>query len=661
MKIERKAHSLRSVCGEADGRSPKARLRIVALATLMITVGAIAEDRAYSPNLGQELPRRLLFGDTHVHTGLSGDAGGAGTRLMPADAYRFARGEVVTSNTGLTVKLARPYDFFMITDHSDAMGAIIDILEGTPNIMADPQGQRFHEEFNAGGKTAYTAARRLVALFAQGELPEALNYQPGNRAFQSVWERIVTAAEDAYVPGSFTTFSAYEWTSLVTGDNLHRNVIFRDGADKVLQALPFTATPPQGSRDPKDLWQWMEDYEQQTGGDVTAIAHNGNISNGRMFPLSDDFAQGKPLDRAYALNRQKWERLYEVTQYKGDGETHPLLSPKDEFADYETWDWGNLDLSEKKTPDMLPGEYARSGLLRGLQMKSSIGANPFKFGLQGATDTHTGLSTADENNFFGKFARYEPREGRAGMLHRSNPDIGIEGFYSWNFSSAGITGLWAHENTRESIFDAMERREVYATTGPRIALRFFGGWKFNTEDVETPDLAQIGYEKGVPMGSDLPSRNSVAPSFLISALRDPRGANLDRVQVVKGWLDEKGDSHERVYNVTWSGDRKLDDDGELPSVGSTVELSVPDWANSIGSASLQAVWRDPDFLPHQEAFYYVRVLQIPTPRWTAYDATRLGAAIADEVPLITQDRAYSSPIWYSPKVKVGSNRKDVGI
>lgn len=611
-----------------------------------------AEKPTYSPYVERGFASDVFFGDTHVHTGLSGDAGGSGTRLMPDQAYRFARGEAVTSNTGQPVRLATPYDFFMITDHSDGMGLILDILAGTPEILADPDGKRYHEDFLAGGERASKAMFRLISNFAQGNTPEALQYQPGKPQFRSVWEDLIKTAEDFNDPGHFTTFIAYEWTSLVSGNNLHRNVIFRDGADKALQVEPFTATPPIGSRDPRDLWQWMSDYETLTGGDVTAIPHNGNLSNGMMFPMSDDFAEGGKLDRAYAESRERWERLYEISQYKGDGETHPLLSPDDEFADFETWDAGNLDLSEKKTPEMLPGEYARSGLLRGLQLERSLGVNPFKFGLQAATDTHTGLSTAAEDNFFSKFATVEPRADRVSHRGATNAALGIEGFNGAMYNASGITAVWARENTREAIFDAMERRETYATTGPRIRLRFFGGWEFSDADKYAPDLPAVGYEKGSPMGSDLSTGKEAAdnsPRFLISALRDARGANLDRVQIIKGWLDDKGDTQERVYNVSWSGDRVVNAKGKLPAVGNTVDLSVPTWSNSIGSAELRSMWQDPDFDPKQPAFYYVRVMEIPTPRWTAYDVVRFGISLDADIPLITQERAYSSPIWYTPE------------
>jgi len=610
----------------------------------------VLKGRPYSPYADRAFPSNVYFGDTHVHTGLSADAGGSGTRLMPRDAYRFAHGEQVISNTGQPVKLARPYDFFMITDHSDAMGAITDIIDGAPNILADPDGRKFHEDFNAGGQTAAQAMFRLINQFAQGEISPELNYQPGNPAFKRVWDELIQAAEDYNDPGHFTTFIAFEWTSLASGNNLHRNVIFRDGAERAGQVVPYTTTPPIGSRNPRDLWKWMANYEKLTGGDVTAIPHNGNLSNGMMFAMQDDFADGAPLDRAYAEERQKWERIYEVTQYKGDGEAHPLLSPEDEFADFETWDFGNLDGTQAKTPAMLPGEYARSGLLRGLQLEAKLGVNPFKFGLEGATDTHTGLSTVEEENFFGKFTTYEPSPERAAHAGKPSPaEITMPS--GGDYSSAGLTAVWASENTRGALFDAMERREVYATTGPRMRVRFFGGWGFEKDDALRRDLALMGYRKGVPMGADLPAPDAgaKAPTFLVYALRDPVGANLDRIQIIKGWLDAQGNPHEKVYDVAWSDNRQPDAKGKLPPVGDTVDLSIPSWTNTIGASELGAVWTDPDFDPKLRAFYYARVIEIPTPRWTAYDRVKFKLDLPEKIPLKTQERAYTSPIWYTPK------------
>jgi hypothetical protein len=426
---------------------------------------------------------------------------------------------------------------------------------------------------------------------------------------------------------------------------MHRNVIFRDGGDRARQVVPFTTFPPSGSTDPLDLFKYLEDYEARTNGSAMAFAHNGNLSNGIMFPVDAQYT-GKKLDKFYVEQRAKWERMYEITQIKGDGETHPFLSPDDEFADYGTWDVGNLDLSEAKTDDMLAGEYAREALKSGLVLEKRLGTNPYKFGFSGATDSHTSLATAEENNFFGKHSGSEPSPERV-----THPFMKTEHgeLFSWQQVSSGLTAVWAHENTRESIFDAMDRKEIYATTGPRMAVRFFGGWEFTDDDMNSREPAFTGYGKGVPMGGDLPPapKNAKAPSFMVIALRDPIGANLDRIQVVKGWLDSSGKTHEKVYDVAWSDNRQPGADGKLPPVGNTVDVASASWTNTIGASELATVWTDPDFDAGQSAFYYARVLEIPTPPWYAYDAFRFGTKIPEGAPLSQQERAYTSPIWYA--------------
>jgi hypothetical protein len=609
-----------------------------------------SKHQSYSPYANQTYPTKLLFGDVHVHTGLSGDAGGSGTRLMPRDAYRFARGEQVTSNTGQPVRISEPYDFLAVADHTDGMGVILDILAGAPNIMADPYGRELNAAFNKGGKVARKATVEMIARFSQGEINEALNYQPGNPAYRATWETIVQAAEDYNEPGKFTALIGFEWTSLVKGNNLHRVVLMRDDADKATMIEPYTTTPPLGSPDPRDLWAWMESWEEKTGGQMLAIPHNGNLSNGWMFPLVDNFDENNPFDAAYLEARSRWEPLVEVTQAKGDGEAHPLLSPDDAFADFETWDMGNLDVSEGKTPEMLPGEYARSALKRGLEFDASQGINPYKFGMIGSSDTHTALSTTAENNFFGKMTPGEPRPGRAVGVEKQNRELGIKRS-AWQTVASGVVAVWAHENNRGEIFDAMQRKETFATTGPRIRLRFFGGFDFTEEDARSRQPAALGYSKGVSMGGDLNAAPAgKAPAFLVAAMKDPQSGNLDRIQIVKGWLDDRGKAQEKVYNVAW-GDadkRKLDRKGNLSPVGNTVDVKTASWKNTIGDAELITVWKDPDFDPSVKAFYYARVLEIPTPRWTTYDAARFGEEISRGAPVTLQERAYSSPIWYSP-------------
>jgi len=603
--------------------------------------------KAYSPYAQRPFPSRPLWGDTHLHTALSMDAGLFGGRLGLEDAYRFARGEEVTSATGQPVKLARPLDWLVITDHSDGLGFIEDLAAGAPEVLAFPEGKRWSEGLQAGGQEAVAAALDLIDTFSQGRMrPDLMKlFSPGSKKYASVWEKALKTAEAYNEPGRFTALIGFEWTSLVKGNNLHRNVIFRDGADKVGQIVPYTTQAPIGSTDPLDLYQWLENYEAKTGGSVLALAHNGNLSNGLMFPIDMQYT-GRDIDAAYVEARAKWEPLYEVTQIKGDGETHPLLSPEDAFADYETWDVGNLDLSEAKTDAMLAREYAREALKNGLALEAKLGTNPYKFGLVGSTDSHTSLSTAEEDNFFGKHAGAEPSPER--MQHPfKKADFGaLEG---WQTSASGRAAVWATENTREAIFDAMARKEVYATTGPRMYVRFFGGWDFTLEDLKSRQPAFRGYEKGVPMGGDLrPRQGNGGPSFMVYALRDPIGANLDRIQIVKGWLDEQGKTHEKIYDIAWSGGREPDADGHLPPVGNTVDVAAATWSNIIGAAELGAVWSDPDFDTNQRAFYYARVIEIPTPRWIVYDAFRFGVEIPKGAKTIHQERAYTAPIWYTP-------------
>ncbi|MGR9071449.1 MAG: DUF3604 domain-containing protein [Gammaproteobacteria bacterium] len=601
----------------------------------------------YSPYAGRDFPSRPYFGDTHLHTAFSMDAGAFGARLTPRDAYRFARGEQVTASSGQPVKLSRPLDFLVVADHSDGFGFFPLIVGGDPRVMADPQGRKWHDMIHSG--KGGEAAIDIITSFGKGTISKAIMPLPGTPAYRGAWQETIKAAEEANDPGRFTAFIGYEWTSNTGGNNLHRNVIFRDDGDKASRVEPFTTMKPLGSDNPVHLWKWMAAYEEKTGGDVLAIAHNGNLSNGRMFPFVETF--GRKLDRKYAKTRAKWERLYEATQTKGDGETHPLLSPNDEFADFERWDKGNLDGSVAKTPDMLQFEYARSGLKLGLRLERKLGVNPYKFGMIGSSDAHTGLAAMEEENFFGKTTPQEPSPERMTKTFFENAKTGVK-VMDWEVSSSGYAAVWASENTREALFDAMERRETYATTGTRMIVRFFGGWDFEPRDAQNRLPAAVGYSKGVPMGgelSDAPAGKQ--PTFLVAALRDPIGANLDRIQIVKGWLDAKGEAQEKVYDVVW-GDadmRKPGADGKLPTVGDTVDVENAIWTNTIGDPELIAVWKDPDFDARRLAFYYARVIEIPTPRWTAYDVKRFGATPLPGTKMTLQERAYTSPIWYTPR------------
>lgn len=601
---------------------------------------------SYSPYAGRNFPTRPYFGDTHMHTAFSMDAGAFGARLGPREAYRFARGEEVTSNSGQEVRLSRPLDFLVVADHSDGMGFFPLLVGGDPKIMSDPQGRKWYEMIHSGQGAA--AAMDIIQSFGKGTISEAILPVPGTTAYQGAWEKTISAAEEYNDPGRFTAFIGFEWTSNTGGNNLHRNVIFRDNADKASQVEPFTTMKPLGSDNPADLWKWMAAYEEKTGGNVLAIAHNGNLSNGRMFPIVEAF--GKQIDRSYVENRAKWERLYETTQTKGTGESHPYLSPNDEFADFELWDKGNLDGSVAKTNDMLQFEYARSALKNGLLLDQQLGVNPYKFGLIGSSDAHTGLAAMEEENFFGKTAPQEPSPERMNATFFDNAGTGVK-IMDWEVSASGYAGVWATENTRKALWDAMERRETYATTGPRMVVRFFGGWNFAAEDAHNRLPAAIGYGKGVPMGGDLSAApDGKSPSFLVAALKDAIGANLDRIQVIKGWLDAEGNVHEQVYDVVWADadKRKPDANGKLPAVGSTVDVANANWTNTIGDPELITVWTDPDFDATQRAFYYARVLEIPTPRWTAYDANRFGNKPLPGTVMMLQERAYTSPIWYTP-------------
>jgi hypothetical protein len=603
--------------------------------------------KAYSPWAERSFPSQVYWGETHLHTGLSLDAGLFGNTTGHDLAYRLARGEEVTSSTGQPVKLSRPLDWLVITDHSDMMGIATDIQRGAPNILANAKGKEWAEGFAKGGQAAAEAAFDLIGNFSQGTIPEELleQYSPGSTIYNGVWEKIIKTADSYNEPGRFTALIGFEWTSIPKGMNLHRNVILRDDSYRAGQVVPLTTQPPVGSTDPLVLYQWLEDYEANTGGRALALAHNGNLSNGWMFPVDKTYAGGR-VNKEYVALRAKWEPLYEVTQIKGDGEAHPSLSPDDEFADYGTWDLANLDITELKTPDMLPREYAREALKVGLQLEKKFGTNPYKFGMVGATDSHTSLTTAEEDNFFGKSTSVEPSATRV-----AHPFVKAA-LGAWEgdmLLASGYQGIWATENTREALFDAMMRKETYATTGSRMLVRFFGGWDFDDDDLRNRAPAFVGYEKGVPMGSDLTMAPSGKPAtFMVFVLRDPIGANLDRIQIIKGWMDKRGDLQEKVYDVVWSGDRQPGADGKLPPVGNTVDIEAANWTNTIGASELATIWTDPDFDADESAFYYVRVLEIPTPRWVLYDKVRLGAEIPEGVELIHQERAYTSPIWYTP-------------
>jgi hypothetical protein len=691
--------------------NPDHRISLWLMLTLAVASLDAAAEKSYSPTVGQSFPTNVYWGDTHVHTSFSWDAWSSWGRLSPEEAYRLAKGETVTGASGNQLRLRRPLDFLLVADHASNIGYVARIAAGDQELLSTEAGQRtaevlkrngspvakvlnsdsdamFKTLFNrkyamlarkadtlrppdepasnitkpgkgdgkAPGVSTKAAAKKksgstqspakkkvtangkpskdpLAALASYGaQLAAAQGREKGtggNKVFrQSVWEEVGANAERHNEPGKFTAFVGYEWTFSAPGaPGLHRNILFRDGTDLTNQVLPFRGSD---STNVKNLWKYLAGYEEQTGGQVLAIPHNGNLSNGAMFRLTD--LDGHVLTSEYAASRSRWEPIYEVTQIKGDGEAHPALSPTDEFADYETWNGFDMGVWQHR----LQTEYARSALKLGLEQQAKLGENPFKFGMIGSTDAHTSLATADEDNFWGKAPLSEPSRHRV--------------LNAWFLTASGYAAVWARENTRASLFDALNRREVYASTGPRMTLRFFGGWDYAPETAMDPELASIGYAKGVPMGGDLTAApGNKTPNFLIRAVRDPEGANLDRIQVIKGWRDSSGELHERIHNVALSDDRKVSRKGKVRPVGNTVNVQAASYTNTIGDPELAVVWSDPDFDKEELAFYYVRVLEIPTPRWTAYDARFYGLTdLPEEIPMVTQERAYSSPIWYSP-------------
>lgn len=588
---------------------------------------------ALAPLTAEAAPTQLFWGDTHLHTSYSGDAFAMGNETAdPETAYRFAKGQpVIHPYNRVRVQLERPLDFLVVADHAEYMGLMQMVRDENLLLEDSENGQRLIELWKEkGSKSVYYDLGGSIVKNTpyQDLLTESIR--------EPVWHKIIEAAENNNEPGKFTAFIGWEWTSLPGGANLHRVVFTNKSGDIARQFLPYSSAT---SNKPEDLWNWLGETSERVGADFVSIPHNSNISNGLMF--NDVDSEGRPLTASYARTRMRWEPVIEVTQVKGDSETHPDLSPEDEFADFETFEhlmtFGN---NAGKETDQV-SDYARSALKRGLEMEQNIGANPFKFGMIGSTDSHTGLSTAAEPNFWGKFG--------VDSIPENKDQETTPGAPGWSMSAAGMVAAWAEENTRESLFAAFKRKEVYATTGPRMQVRLFGGFDFNEADLKRNDLANVGYEKGVPMGGDLlQAPAGKAPRFLIHAVKDPEGANLDRVQVVKGWLDNNGESHEQVFNVALSdGRRDLGQDTQ--PVGNTVDLKTGRYTNSIGDAEFATLWEDPDFDPSQRAFYYVRVLQIPTARHSTLDALALGKPRQAPVyRTVIQERAYSSPIWYTP-------------
>jgi len=597
--------------------------------------------KTYSPYANTNYPLNVYWGDTHLHTNMSIDGGGdpynpMGKGLSRRDAYLFAKGQPVVAHNGMKFRLQRPLDFLVIADHAENIGVHQGVIANDPVLMKSEEGRLLRAKY----ESASGDPKKLAELYKQIQREHGLEGSiAGGDAFRSsVWKEVTASADEHNDPGNFTAFIGYEWTSHDFW--LHRVVILKDDAEQARRFLPYSQFD---SKNPEDLWAYLFRYARETGGDAFAIPHNGNLSEGMMFRPED--SKGRPFDKFYAQTRSRWEPLYEVTQIKGDSEAHPFLSPSDEFADFETW----LSVNEKKPENSYRKyEYARSALKIGLDQQAKLGINPFKFGMIGSSDSHNALSSVAENNFIGKGAWSEPSPERLTMVRswgeKARP------IHDRAFSASGYAAVWAMENTREALFAAMKRKETYATTGPRMAVRFFGGWAYQADDALKPDLVKIGYDKGVPMGGDLINApKGQSPRFLIRAVKDPDGANLDRVQVIKGWHDKNGELHEKVYNIALSDNRKENWRGKVKSVGSTVDIKEASYTNNIGDPELSVVWTDPDFDKNELAFYYVRVLEIPTPRWTAFDAKFFGLDnVPDKTRMVIQERAYTTPIWYTP-------------
>lgn len=570
------------------------------------------------------------FGNVHIHTSWSFDGFTNGSKTTPTDAYAWAQGKLITGSGGPEMQIKTPLDFYMVADHAEYMGIF--------NQMANPDSPLSKIELakfvtspdpNIRVQTFAKVLRDMSAGKRDPDLSDPV-------LAHSVWEQIIKAADENYIPGKFTTFAGFEWTSNPQSRNLHRVVVFRD-----TKHLPDLVLSALDSSDPEVLWKWMD--EQRTkGSTLFAIPHNANASDGRMFEMLK--FDGKPLDAAYNKTRAANEPLYEISQIKGTSETYPSLSPNDEFAGFEQWDYTLSADSER--PSHRRGSFIRPALLDGMSEAVKGLGNPFKYGLIGDSDSHNAAGSNEEFNYTGKFAfENSAKERLTGMLGQPPAQI----LQIREFSSGGLAGVWAPQNTREAIYDAMQRKETFATSGTMLKVRFFGSFDYAVDDVNKPDFIERAYAKGVPMGSDLKPGTGKAPTFLVSALKDPRSGNLDRIQIVKGWIDESGKQQEKIYDVSWSGDRKIGADGKVPAVGSSVDLKTATYTDKIGAAALATGWTDPDFKADQHAFYYARVLEIPTPRWNTYDAVRQQMAPLTDVPATLQERAWSSPIWYTPK------------
>lgn len=617
-------------------KSNKARAAFLAVTALASLAGPVQA----RPTATAVEPTHLYWGDTHLHTSQSFDVFLFNTpSSTPETAYRFARGETVVSpTTGEDWKLSKPLDFLVVADHAELVGSISRVFHGEEGYADTATGKAILAQIGDNVSARLLKAYHYLVRIGSGEKgPDMVTPQQayvdlhGGTKRQSAWRDYVATADRFNEPGKFTALIGWEWTAQPGGGNLHRVIFTPDDAKTAGKFLPFSQLE---SEKPEVLWAWLEKTSTAVGTDFVAIPHNSNLSWGRMFAIED--SEGNPISADYAKRRMRWERVVEATQIKGDSETHPALAPTDEFSDYERYNFVMVPSGPRA--EAVPADYVRSALKRGLEVEARTGVNPYKFGLIGSTDSHTGMSSYEENRFGGK----GQKDSRPEL--RSNP-TGLGSARGWDMGAAGIVGVWAERNDRRAIFDAFQRKEVYASTGPRIAVRLFGGWNFNARDLDRTRFPASGYTRGVPMGSDLTGTGR-APSFLVEALKDPDGGNLDRIQIIKGWVDANGQSYEKIFDVAWSAERKRGSDGKVPAVRNTVDLKTGKYTNAVGAVQLRALWRDPDYRPGQRAFYYARVLQIPTPRYSLLDAIALGIdPAATGKPSTIQERAYTSPIW----------------
>ena len=573
-----------------------------------------------------------FFGDLHLHTTLSPDANFMGTTSLPEDSYKYAMGEEV-DYLGNKIKRNAPLDFLAVTDHAEYLGAIA--------AIKDPKGAFVGTNiYKLLSSTDQKDIAKVYGEFMVG----VINNKPDSifnneAAIKSAWQHIINAADTYNKPGKFTTLVGFEWTSMPPNSNkhsqnLHRCVIFK--GNKVPDK-PFSAFD---SDDPENLWVYLENA-RKSGDDVIAIPHNGNLSNGLMFDTKT--LSGKPLTKQYAIARMNNEPLTEIAQGKGQSETHPVLSPNDEFANYELVD---MLLASTEKAKFKTGSYVRQAYGVGQELQAKLGVNPFKYGLEAGTDYHSGFSSTEENNYHGSHSSQDDIEKNYASILSATESIGGEP--PTKISAGGLTGVWAESNTRASIFDALKRKECFGTSGNRIKVRLFAGWNYTNDIIKQNDWVKQAYASGVPMGADLPANsNSSKPKFLVQAVKDPDAGNLDRVQIIKV-STKNGKSTEKIYDVVWSGDRKKDANGKLAVVGNSVDIKTATYTNTIGAAELIGYWEDADFDPQAHVTYYARVIEIPTPRWTTYQAVKHHVPLSKTVPATIQERAWTSPVWYTP-------------